>query len=196
MRNANRWQPRTRLKPAVLAAALLLAGCAGTGEPATPCCYQGELTRARAVDVYLALAGGGKLSLAEALPGIGAGDVGPLGPQLPFSSAEIALVTLGSLKPVLPRYDANGDGFIQEPELTVMYIREAAIGLGHEVDHVGVNPRADAIVLPESETRGLARFVDRNLFRMTRGAQAIFRDLVFLGQQIMIETTIVRDTMD
>lgn len=182
--------------PLVLAAlALGLSACAGNGSPRPPCCYQGELTLARVSEVYLSLESGQRISISEAFPGF-APRSGLLAPQLPFFNAEISIVTFGALIPLLPQYDANQDGFIQEPELTVLYIREASIGLGHDVNHVGGNPRVGALVLPGAEVSGLVQYVNDNRSRMSPGTQEVFRDLVLLGQQVLIESTIVRDTMD
>ncbi|HEY5701823.1 MAG TPA: hypothetical protein VIT83_07010, partial [Gammaproteobacteria bacterium] len=106
-----------RLGPVALGAlALTLSACATPNVPTSPCCYQGEVTLARADNVYLALDNGEKLTFANAFPGFEP-RVGLLAPQLPFFSAEISLVNLPSLPPVLTQYDANEDGFIQEPEL-------------------------------------------------------------------------------
>lgn len=184
-----------RVALALTALAFGLSACAGSGAPRPPCCYQGDLTLARAADVYLSLKSGQKIGFSQAFPGF-APRPGLLAPQLPFFNAEISTVTFGALFPLLPQYDANQDGFIQEPELIVLYIREAAIGLGHDVSHVGVNPRVGALVLPAAEVSGLVQFVNDNHSRMSADARGMFRDLVLLGQQVLIESTIVRDTMD
>ena len=169
----------------VSCAALLLAlsGCGTTTEPVAPCCYSGEVALARASDVYLALEDGGKVSFPQAFPGFEP-QTGIFTTALPFQKAEVSDVLYASLLPVLPQYDANGDGWIESPELTVLYIREAAIGLGHSVSYVGVNPRADALVLSQAETGALVRYVNDNRHRMTPAAQTVFRELVLVGQDL------------
>ena len=128
---------------------LTLTACAGTYEPSQPCCYTGDLELARVSDVYLALENGQRLSFDQAFPGY-APETGLFQSAFPFIELDIAQVTYASLLPVLPQYDANGDGRIQAPELTVLYVREAALGMRHNVHHVGTNPRTDALVLPSN----------------------------------------------
>lgn len=171
---------RTR---AILAAAsfLTLGACVTGSQPQPPCCYQGDVALAHVDEVYLALENGDRMAFDQAFPGYEP-QTGPFTRSLPFDEVRIARVTFEALRPVLPQYDANGDGRIQKPELTVLYVREAAIGLGHDVNYVGTNARTDALVLPNQETGGLVRYVERNKSRMTPAAQNIFRSLVLVGQ--------------
>lgn len=168
--------------------ALGLSACASSTEPQPPCCYKGEVTLAHVDDVYLSLENGNRLDFDQAFPGYEA-QGGFVMRSFPFLEARIALITYASLLPVLAQYDANGDGRIQEPELTVLYLREAAIGFGHRVNHVGTNPRTDALILPKSESGGLVRYVEKNRSRMTPAAQKIFRDLVMVGQDLKLDAT-------
>ncbi len=167
----------------VSCAALLLAlsACGTTTEPVAPCCYTGEIRLARASDVYLALDNGGKVSFSQAFPGFEP-QSGVFTTAFPFRKVEVSDVLYATLLPVLPQYDANGNGWIESPELTVLYIREAAIGLGHSVSYVGVNPRADALVLSKAETGALVRYVNDNRHRMTSAAQTVFRELDLVGR--------------
>lgn len=172
---------------------LALSACAGASyEPRPPCCYSGDYTLARSSDVYLALDNGQRLSFPQAFPGY-TPETGFFQSAFPFIETDIALVTYASLQPVLPQYDANGDGRIQEPELTVLYIREAALGLGHNVNHVGTNPRTDALVLPSNEASGLVRYVKSRLSQMTPESQAVFRELVMVGQDQRLKGSEGRD---
>ena len=177
--------PQTRSLLAALVS-LVLTACASVYEPRPPCCYTGDYKLAHASDVYLALEDGQRLGFHQAFPGY-APETGLFQTAFPFLELEIARVTYAALLPVLPQYDANGDGRIQEPELTVLYIREAALGLGHNVAHVGTNPRTDALVLPGSESGGLVRYVKSRLAQMTPEARAVFRDLVMVGQDLRLE---------
>lgn len=180
--------PGTNHVRAALAAlfSLALSACAATTAPQPPCCYKGEVTLGHVDDVYLSLENGQRMSARQAFPGYEP-QRGFITRSFPFLEARIARVTYASLLPVLPQYDANGDGRIQEPELTVLYLREAAIGLGHEVNHVGINPRTDALILPKSESGGLVLYVERNRSRMTPAAQTVFRDLVMVGQDLKLD---------
>jgi hypothetical protein len=159
---------------------LALSACGTTTEPLAPCCYVGEVTLARASDVYLELEDGRKTSFSRAFPGFEP-QSGMFTTAFPFRTVAISDVLYAALLPVLPQYDANGDGRIQSPELTVLYIREAALGLGHGVRYVGVNPRVDALVLSKSETGALVRYVNDNRHRMTPAAQTVFRELDLVG---------------
>ncbi len=166
----------------VIGALLLttLASCASTTEPIPPCCYTGEVALAHVRDVQLALADGNKIGFQQAFPGY-ATQSGVFTTGFPFNKVEIAQVTYGALRPVLPQYDANENGNLEQPELTVLYIREAALGLGLKVDHVATNDRVDALILSQGEIGGLVRYVDANFERMTAEAQDIFKKLKLVG---------------
>ena len=163
--------------------AFALAGCAPNVEPIAPCCYIGELTLAKLDQVYFATEGGDRLRYTEVLEGFEP-QMSAFTRALPFREARIGVVPYQSLQVALPHYDANRNNVIEEPELTVLYLREAARGLGHDVAHVGVNPPVGALVLPKVERGGLMLYVDRRARDMSPEAQRIFRDLKILGRDI------------
>ena len=165
---------------------LVLTACAGAYEPTPHCCYTGDYKLAHVSDIYLVLENGQRMDFAQVFPDY-APEKGLFQSAFPFIEAEISRVTYAALLPVLPQYDANGDGRIQEPELTVLYIREAALGLGHNVSHVGTNPRTDALVLSDYEAGGLVRYVNTHLAKMTPESQAVFRELIMVGQDLRLE---------
>lgn len=160
-----------------------LASCASSTELVPPCCYTGDVALAHVADVKLALTDGNEIGFAQAFPGYEP-QPGPFTTAFPFRRVEIARVTFGALRPVLPQYDANDNGRMEEPELTVLYIREAALGMGLKVDHVATSDRADALVLSAGETGGLVRYVKANLDQMTPPARDIFKKLDLLGIQL------------
>ncbi len=167
--------------------ALLLLGlvaCASTSEPVPPCCYKGNYELGHVRDAQLALSDGKKLGFSQAFPSYQVqSSLFPTG--FPFDRAEIAQVVYTPLQPVLPQYDANENGLLEEPELTVLYIREAALGLGLNDNHVEFeNRRTGALVLPADEIGGLVRFVNGNVSRMTPSAQDIFQKLDWLGRDL------------
>ena len=86
-------------------------------------------------------------------------------------------------RPVAEYYDsrANDNGYLEGPELLVLYIRESAIGLGRSVDHIGVNPRVDALATSAGDVGGLMDFVNRNRTTMTERAQRVFQDIEQIG---------------
>jgi hypothetical protein len=159
---------------------LTLSSCASTTEPVDPCCYKGEYQLAHVRDLNLVLADGSTVSFSQAFPGYQA-QSGVFTTAFPFREVRISDVTYGALRPVLPQYDANQNAMLQEPELSVLYIREAALGLGLNVDHLATGNRVDALVLSTSEIGGLVRYVNDNLRGMTPEAQRIFGELALVG---------------
>ncbi len=160
-----------------------LVSCASTSEPLTPCCYTGNFALAHVEDVKLALTDGKEMGFRQAFPGYES-QPGPFTTAFPFRKVEIARVTHAALRPVLPQYDANDNGNLEEPELTVLYIREAALGLGLNVDHVATSDRADALILSPGETGGLVRYVNANLDRMAPSQKDIFKKLELVGREL------------
>jgi hypothetical protein len=102
---------------------------------------------------------------------------------LPFRKIAVADVIYEAAQPVAAYYDsnANNNGYLEGPELLVLYIRESAIGLGHSVDYLGVNPRFNALATSAADTGGLMAFVKKNKTTMTGHAQRIFQDLEQIG---------------
>ncbi len=163
-----------------IAALFVLAGCAAPTVPPDPCCYAGAYSKARLADVRLVLANGQAQTFAALFPDFRAGDGWILTP-LPFQEADIAQVSYDTARAAMLQYDANGNGLIEAPELTVLYIREAARGLGHQVAHLEASPRTAALVLPAADIDGLMQWLKRNRSRMTPQAQALTADLERVG---------------
>lgn len=161
---------------------LQVAGCGSSTEIERPPTYVGEMTSANLEDVYLATGGGKRLTFEEVFVGFEP-QTGFLTDSLPFPKMDIAEITYEAAQPVAAYYDdnANNNGWLEGPELLVLYIREGAIGLGHPVDYVGVNPRLNALATSPAETGALVEFVKKNKTRMTEDAQRIFRDIEQLG---------------
>jgi len=172
------------MRVVLIGLALLLSACASTTDLVRYCCYPGEAVLTRMENVQFVMADGSEASLAETLPGF-APKTGLFTKPFDFRQLDIARVTYASLRPVLPLYDANGDGRLDEPEITVMYLREAAIGLGHEVDHLAVDgEKADAVTVARADVGGLMSYIDANMDAMSEEARAIFRDLELVGLDI------------
>lgn len=179
---------RGRRRPArlvVLAGAtLLLAACASTTDLVADCCYDGEAALTRIEDVRLVMTDGRKAAFGEIYAGFSP-QSGLFTKPFPFREVDISQVTYQALVPVLPLYDANGDDRLQEPELTVLYVREGAIGMGHDVDHLEVaGERADAITVARADVGGLMTFLSRRLDSLDEESQRIFRDLDRVGLDI------------
>ena len=161
---------------------MLLAGCGSSTEINQPPTYVGEVTSARLKDVYLVVQGGDRLTFTEVFEGFEP-QTGFITTALPFPKVDIANIVYEAAQSAATYYDgnANNNGWLEGPELLVLYIRESAIGLGHPVDHLGVNPRFDALATSAAETGGLMEFVKKNKSRMTDDAQKIFGDIERLG---------------
>ena len=113
-----------------LAAVMLLTGCAGSNDQIVPdCCYQGSITAARLSDLPMKLDEGGSVPVSQALdgfrpmPGFG-------GSRYPVREVDLRLVIESDMAPIFNSYDANRSTHVEQPELTVLYLIEAARGLG------------------------------------------------------------------
>jgi len=172
-----------RTVPIVLLSAFLLVACGSTTDIVKPSTYVGEIAEAPLENVYLVTHDDKRLSFMEVFEGFEA-QSGLLTDALPIQKIAVADITYEAAAPAAAYYDANANnnGYLEAPELLVLYIRESAIGLGHSVDYLGVNPRVNALATSTSDTGGLMRFVKHNKTRMTDDAQKIIRDFDRLGQ--------------
>ena len=182
----NRRSITTGLLAALVAALPLGASAppvaAANYEPFTMCCYIGALTRSSVDSLVLALEDGRRVSFREVFPTYRA-QTGWFKRALAFRQARIPQVQYRALREVMPLYDANDNTVLESPELVALYIREAALGLGHPVIADGLEP-GGALALPQSELGGLVLYVEDNVERMTPQAQAVFRGLALLELEI------------
>ena len=168
--------------PVVALAALLLIGCGSSNEIQRPSSYVGDITSANLEDVYLALPGDKRLKFVDVFKGFEP-QTGFLTTSLPFRKIAVADIVYQAAQPVAAYYDtnANNNGYLEGPELLVLYIREGAIGLGHKVDYVGVNPRFNALATSAADTGGLLEFIKKNKGAMSEQSQQVFRDIEQIG---------------
>jgi len=161
---------------------LLLIGCGSTTEIVSPSTYVGDITSAHLEDVYLAIPGDKRLTFLDVFKGFES-QTGFMTTSLPFRKVAVADIVYEAAKPVVAYYDANANnnGYLEGPELLVLYIREGAIGLGHSVDYLGVNPRFDALATSNADTGGLVEYVKHNMSGMSEHAQQVFRDIEQIG---------------
>ncbi len=162
---------------------VLLAGCGSTTEIRPSPTYVGEYASASLKDIYLAVPGGKRLTFLEVFKGFEP-QTGFLTTSLPFPRLAVANIIYAAAIPVATYYDtnANNNGYLEGPELLVLYIRESAIGLGHSVDYLGVNPRFNALATSPADSGALMEFVKHYKAGMTESAQKIFEDFERLGQ--------------
>ena len=171
----------TAIATTVLAVAL--GGCKPSANLVRPCCYNGDVALAHLADTRLTLEDGSTVAFGEAFPGFGT-ESDSFGRVFPFRKADLGIDTFASLREVLPKYDANGDRILETPELTALYVTEAARGLGYPV--VGIEPSGagGAIATSRADESALVRFVERHLHEMAKPQQGIFRDLYWLGVEV------------
>ncbi len=162
--------------------AWLSAGCGSTDEIHIPSTYVGDITQAHLEDIYLATKDGKKLPFREVFANFEP-QTGIFTTALPFRKFAVADIIYEIAQPVAAYYDAkaNNNGYLEGPELLVLYIRESAIGLGHDMDYLGTNPRFNALATSNADTGGLMEFVKRNSKDMTEHARQLFVDLVQIG---------------
>lgn len=163
--------------------AIVVVGCASPDAIRRPCCYEGELTLAPLRDVRFVMEDGSELPFEEVYKGFYEQDRRITTP-LPFRQVGISGLVYDVLSVVFPRYDANKNGFIEEPELTVLYLREGALGMGFRVSHVKVKERVLALQTSPGDVGGLVRYVNAKRAGMSKDAQILFFEIDHLATQI------------
>lgn len=171
----------TSMAMAMLAVALV--GCKPSTNLVRPCCYKGEVALLHLADTMLVLEDGATVAFGDVFSDFSA-DSESFARVFPFEKADIGLVTFQSLRDVLPAYDANDDRILEEPELTALYVREAARGLGYPVVRIEPSGGNGAIATSRADVSGLVRFVERHVHEMATPQQRIFRDLYWLGIEV------------
>jgi hypothetical protein len=84
------------------------------------------------------------------------------------------------LSVVFPEYDANKNGFIEEPELTVLYLREGGLGMGFKVSHLKVKERVVALQTSKADVQALFHEINHLATQIRRRGQEA-ADQTFLG---------------
>lgn len=148
-----------------------------------PCCYEGELTMAHLDDVRFVMDDGTELPFEKVFAGFDAQNRDVTTP-FPFRQINISGLVYDVLSVVFPEYDANKNGFIEEPEMTVLYLREGALGMGFKVSHLKVKDRVYALQTSSAEVGGLVSYVNANRADMNKEAQALFHEISYLATQI------------
>ena len=180
---------------AATALGIALAGCGATTDLVEPCCYRGDVALTHLADTRLTLDNGATVAFTDVFHGFRA-DPQPLARVFPFRTADIRLVTYRSLLDVLPQYDANGDSYLQVPELTALYVREAARGLGFPVVRIDPSGRNGAIATSGADMSALVRFVEDHLREMAPQQRKVFRDLVRLGHALRPRPILLDDLFE
>ena len=160
----------------------VVSACGTSTEIQVPSTYVGDIASARMSELYLAESGGRQLGFDEVFETFDP-QSGLLTDGLPFPKVAVADIVYAAARPVAGYYDsqANDNGYLEAPELLVLYIRESAIGLGFAVEYVGINPRVNALATSSGDVGALMTFVRDNASRMKTETQAVLRDLDRMG---------------
>jgi hypothetical protein len=162
-------------------AAIFLGACVGSTSLIKDCCYEGDAVLVHLDEVQFVAPNGTVSSFENIYPAFTRQDSFAT-TSFPFRKARYSLITYDSLAVILPLYDANKNGLIEEPEIVVLYLREGALGMGHQVDHLAVDgKRVDAIMTSRSDVGGLMNYLDRRKDDLSPEVQAEFRDMERVG---------------
>ena len=161
----------------------LFLGACSTTEPVPPCCYAGAVTTTRLTALQATTDDGRLLGFAEVFPGY-APEEGIILRPLPFNEVQRADIIYSSIEPLLPVYDANGDDWLEKPEVLVLYAREAALAMGTPIRHFGADTPVWAVSAPTADIGGLVTWVQARRGSMSKEGQALFSDLELLGQDL------------
>ena len=163
--------------------ALVGTGCVSPNEIRRPCCYEGELTLARLQEIRFVMDDGSKLPFDQVYEGFQPQDQG-VPTHFPFRRINISGLVYDVLSVVFPEYDANKNGFIEEPELAVLYLREGARGMKFKVSHLIVEERVRALQTSAADVGGLVSYINAHKAGMSKDAQSLFREIDNLSVQI------------
>jgi hypothetical protein len=157
--------------------------CVSPDEIRRPCCYQGELTLARLEQVRFVMDDGSALPFDEVFKGFEPQNRS-IPTAFPFQKIGISGLVYDVLSVVFPEYDANENGILEEPEITVLYLREGALGTGFQVSHLVVEKRIRALQTSAADVGGLVTYIDANRQGMSKDARALFREIDHLATQM------------
>ena len=107
--------------------------------------------------------------------------------RLPLDKLDMRSVHEPELESLLLHYDANQNGWLEEPELTVFYIQETAKGFGYPVSHLVLAKRVEAMVAPAPDIAGLLGHIRRHTARLAPVTQRHFSELERIGRDEALE---------
>jgi len=98
---------------------------------------------------------------------------------------DIGLVSSRRYQLLFRGYDANGNDFLERPEMAVMYIQETALGLGHPVTRLSYNnQRIEALQITTADLGGLMSFIRDNSRELEPQTRQLFRDMPHIVEEI------------
>ena len=153
------------------------------------CCYSGDVVHSPAVDVEVKLKDGKTVSFGELFPDFET-STSFFKRMYPVYRLDIARVVYPHLAVKFIEYDANNNGHIEEPELNVLYMEEAARGLDHPVTQLGGSARVRAVFVPPGDIDGLIRLVERHRADMKPDARKTFDEIELLRIDFRLDGTV------
>lgn len=172
----------------ILAVALVLAAWSPMSFATLRCCYSGEVVDTKATDVEMKLEDGRTVTFGELFPDFNSSSsFFPL--FYPVYRLDIARVVYPHLAVKFIDYDANDNGFIEEPELNVLFMEEAARGLDHAVTQLGGETRVRAVFVSPGDIDGLIRLVNRRRIEMKPDARRTFEEIELLRRDFRLDGT-------
>ena len=172
----------------LLTFALVFGAWAPMSPASLRCCYSGDSIELQAADVEVKLKDGRMVSFGELFP-----DFTPSASfftlMYPVYRLDIARVVYPHLALKFIEYDANDNGFIEEPELNVLFMQEAARGLDQPITQLGGERRLRAIFVSAGDIDGLIRLVNRRRSEMKPAARKTFDEIDLLRRDFRIDGT-------
>lgn len=163
----------------LLGLALVLAGWSPQSLASLRCCYSGEVVDTDASNVEYKLKDGTSAPFEQLFPDFeSSSSLFTL--MYPVYRLDIARVVYPHLAVKFIDYDANDNGFIEEPELNVLYMEELARGLDHPIEHLGADKRLRAIFVPAGDIDGLIRLSNRYRDELSAEARQTFDEIDWL----------------
>ena len=152
------------------------------------CCYSGDVVELQLADIEVKLEDGRSIAFGELFP-----DFTPSTSfftlYFPVYRLDIARVVYPNLAVKFIEYDANANGFIEEPELTVLFMQEAARGLDKPITQLGGERRLRAIFVSAGDIDGLIRLVNRRRSEMKPATRKIFDEIDLLRRDFRLDGT-------
>ena len=172
----------------LLVCGLLLGAWAPQSSASLMCCYTGETVTLELASVDVKLEDDEMVAFGTIFP-----DFTPstafFTQYFPVYRLDIARVVYANLAVKFIEYDANANGFIEEPELTVLYMEEAVRGLDKPIAQLGGEHRLRAIFASNADIDGLIRLVSRRRSEMNPAARLTFEELDLLRIDFRLDGT-------
>lgn len=170
----------------LLTVAFLLGAWPAKSPASLQCCYSGDVIHLPAADVQVKLEDGRTVTFGELFPDFET-STSFFKLMYPVYRLDIAQVVYPHLAVKFIEYDANNNGHIEEPELTVLFMEEAARGLDHPVTQLGEKSRVRAVFIPPGDIDGLIRLVDRHRADMKPDARKTFDEIDLLRIEFRLD---------